>query len=149
MAKRMVRKYVYEGFGFPIVLNKVMLREFEGGWYPEIDHHDLALKTIKNLPLQHQRITGAQLKFIRHYFDMTLDKFAKDVVFKSKSDLMKLEKALKPKMTVSDEMMLRLYIHGKVSVKTQKDKAGFFKIYQKIRALKCFKKTSSGMYPKR
>ena len=73
----MVRKrYVYEGFGFPVVLRNVPMVKVRDDWTPKIDYNDLAVDVLQALTHKPWRLTGDEVRFIRLHFEMTLTQFA-------------------------------------------------------------------------
>jgi len=137
MKTKNIKKYKYEGFGFPIELRNVTMAQIDGEWHPKIDVRRVANTVIKELPLQKERLTGHQIKFIRAYFEMSLRDFAQEVVNESHTAVAKWEKfGNKPSnMDVNIEMMLRLYIIEKTSVVTKKQQQSFFELYKTLREM--------------
>ncbi len=134
MKKKICKKYIYSGFGFPLELEDVELVHFEGDWHPKLDHQALADKTIRDLALQETRYTGNHIKFIRQYFKMSLRVFATSVVNESHMAVSKWEKAA-DKITAMDvniELKIRLYILDKLESKTLKQKQQFHENYKAI-----------------
>ena len=68
MKNRIVKNFCYDGLGFPIDLAQVELIEMDGEWHPKIDVKTIANEAIEALAYQDGRLTGDQIKFIRHYF---------------------------------------------------------------------------------
>jgi len=135
MKTKTVKKFIYKGLGFPIELSDVKMVMIDAEWHPKIDVKKIADKAIKALALQKERLTGAQVKFIRSYFSMSLREFSKKVVHESHTAVNKWEK-YGDKATCMDEnieVMLRLYILNKVDMKTVKQKNEFYKKYQKVK----------------
>lgn len=81
MRKKLERKvqdqFVYEGFGFPVVLMHVPMVHVRGEWTPDIDLNDLSKRLLQVLPEKPARLTGAEVQFIRHSLSMTLEEFAR------------------------------------------------------------------------
>ncbi len=69
------KRFVYEGFGFPIVLLNVPMVKVRGAWTPQVDYNKLAREVLLALAHKPARLTGNEVRFIRHYFEMTLTKF--------------------------------------------------------------------------
>jgi len=80
MVQKLERKrqpsFVYEGFGFPVVLPNVPMVRSLGVWTPDIDYRKLARNVLRRLALHPTRLTGWEIRFIRHSMDMTLQEFA-------------------------------------------------------------------------
>lgn len=142
MKKKTVKKYTYEGLGFPIELTDVEMVHVDGEWSPMIDVRKVADTVIKLLPFQNERLTGAQISFVRSYFGMSLRKFASEVVKESHMAVSKWEKFgnKSTNMDANVEIMLRLYIYEKLCVNTAKDRSNFFDKYQVIKEVELLKK---------
>lgn len=69
-------QFVYEGFGFPAVLVDVPVIRVRGAWTPDVDLNGLARDLLQALARVRARLTGNQVRFIRHSFKMTLERFA-------------------------------------------------------------------------
>lgn len=80
MVQKLERKrqpsFVYEGFGFPVVLLNVPMVRSLGVWTPDIDYRKLARNVLRQLALHPTRLTGREIHYIRHSMDMTLEEFA-------------------------------------------------------------------------
>ncbi len=78
--KKLERKrqasFVYEGFGFPVTLRNVPMVRSLGVWTPDIDYRTLAREVLRLLALHPSRLTGQEIRFIRHSMDLTLEEFA-------------------------------------------------------------------------
>ncbi len=77
MKKKTEKEFVYEGFGFPVVLHNVPMVEVRGEWSPLIDLNKLMEVVLITLCHQMSPFTGGQIAFIRHYFEMTGETFGK------------------------------------------------------------------------
>lgn len=112
MKKKIVKNYVYEGLGFPINLSNVQMEEIMGQWTPVIDVEKISKETMLALAKQETRLTGNQIKFIRHYFAMSLRTFAQQVVSQSHTAVAKWEKFGDEitNMDINIEKIIRLYI---------------------------------------
>jgi len=144
MKSKKVKNFIYEGLGFPIKLHDVQMVKFDNEWHPKIDVRKVADKAIKDLVLQKERLTGNQIKFIRSYFSMSLREFAAKVVHESHTAVSKWEKSgnKATKMDQNIEVVLRLYIHEQVGLKTNEQESRFYKKYQAIKQI--FESPSSG-----
>lgn len=80
MVQKLERKrqssFMYEGFGFPVVLMDVPMVRSLGVWTPDIDYRKLGRDVLLRLALHPSRLTGQEIRFIRHSLDMTLEVFA-------------------------------------------------------------------------
>lgn len=75
MAKKAIKKYVYEGLGFPVVLKNVPTVEVRGEIVPHINFNALQKTVLLYLCYKHSPLTGNEVRFIRHYLEMTLAAF--------------------------------------------------------------------------
>ena len=69
------KRFLYDGFGFGLVLRNVPMIKIRGAWTPRIDYNKLARQVLLALAHKPARLTGSQIYFIRHYFEMTLKNF--------------------------------------------------------------------------
>lgn len=81
MSPKLERKrqasFIYDGFGFPVVLLDVPMVQSRGAWTPDVDYRKLAREVLKLLALHPARLTGREIRFIRHSMGVTLEKFAR------------------------------------------------------------------------
>lgn len=75
MKKKQLKKFIYSGLGFPIILKNVPIIEVQGELVPNINYN--ALQKVVLLYLCHKStpMTGNEIRFIREYFEMTLAEF--------------------------------------------------------------------------
>ena len=75
--KRRIRKsYIDYSCGFPISLVNVPEVFMLGEWVLDIDYNQLAKVVLRSLVFQAFPLTGCEVKFIRHYFEMTTGEFS-------------------------------------------------------------------------
>ena len=137
MNKKIVKKYIYNGFGFPVELHNIEMMKLEGKFHPNINVRKIAEVVIKSLISQKSRLTGNQIKFIRAYFSMSLREFAK-VVNESHMAVKKWED-FQDETTNMDrniEIMLRLHIYDRVVIKSKDNKNEKVEFYNKFVSLK-------------
>ena len=79
MNKKIIKKFIYEGLGFPYELHNIEMVEVNGKLHPKIDVKKVADSAIKSLVSQSSRLTGNQIKFIRTYFSKSLREFSEIV----------------------------------------------------------------------
>ena len=122
MKSKFLKKYIYQGLGFPIELQNVEMVRDENKLYPKIDVFQTSELAIKSLILQKSRITGNQIKFIRSYFSMSLRHFA-NIVYESHMAVKKWEMFGNETtaMDINIEIKLRLYIYNHIYIKKQND----------------------------
>jgi len=78
----------YMGFGFPIVLVGVeAVKSEDGSAFLDIPHQKLARNLFLAVLLKPAPVTGAELKFLRKYLDLTQEQFAKLIGTKSHSNV--------------------------------------------------------------
>jgi DNA-binding transcriptional regulator YiaG len=70
-------KLVYEGFGFPVALINVPMARARGAWTPDVNFNALSGALLEALARKPARLTGREVRFIRHSLSMTLEKFAR------------------------------------------------------------------------
>ncbi len=66
-----MKKLIYEGLGFPIVLKGVKTFQFRGETLPKINHRELEDMVFKALLRHPAHFSGAQLAFIRGYMNLS------------------------------------------------------------------------------
>jgi len=81
MVQKLERKrqpsFTYEGFGFPVILLDAPMVRSLGAWTPDVDYRKLTRNVLRLLALHPARLTGREIRFIRHSMDMTLEEFAR------------------------------------------------------------------------
>ena len=75
MKTKIQKQYIDNGCGFPVVLQNVKMVFVRGVWTPEIDYNLLHKSVLHALAHKSTRLTGNQIKFIRHSFNLTLVEF--------------------------------------------------------------------------
>ena len=137
METKTVIKYIYEGLGFPVELHDVVLVKVGKVWAPKIDVKKVSSDILKELPFQATRLAGAQIRFIRESFGMSLREFATKVVHQSHMAVSKWEKFdQKPtNMDAATEVILRLYVFHEVIAKKPNVEKKFMKAYEKISSM--------------
>ena len=73
----MLKQYEFCGFGFPILLLNVPLREARGEMILDVNYNALGKVVLEWLAHKSSPFTGKEIQFIRQSFDMTLPEFAK------------------------------------------------------------------------
>ena len=133
MKNKMINDYCYDGLGFPILIDKVEMVDYQGELHPKIDVKKVSDQDIKELAFQKTRLTGNQVKFIRSYFSMPLREFGSKVVHESHTAVSKWEKKEDKVTLMNDntEQVLRLYIIEQVISKTKTKQKLFFEYFQK------------------
>lgn len=80
--KKIRKKFLYEGFGFPVAFLNVPMVKIRGDWTPDVDYSEIAKGLLMMMAAHPTRLTGSKVRFIRHYFKMTLKQFADRFVVK-------------------------------------------------------------------
>jgi DNA-binding transcriptional regulator YiaG len=71
-----MKKLIYEGLGFSVVLKGVKTFQFRGETLPKINHRELEDMVFKALLRHPAHFSGAQLSFVRGYMKLSQKKFA-------------------------------------------------------------------------
>ncbi|PCJ64434.1 MAG: hypothetical protein COA73_03990 [Candidatus Hydrogenedentota bacterium] len=124
------RDHIYTGFGFKVKLMNAPMVEINGELMLDIDYNKLADALFESISEKSTRLTGAEVKFIRHHAGLTLEKFSKrfDV---SHPAVIKWEKQgdKSTNMTWAIEKDIRLFI-----LEISKAKASQYKtLYQNLK----------------
>ena len=117
MLQRKTQKtFTDHGFGFPVKLLNVPMVKVRGKWTPHIDYNVLSEAVLRVLSEKPVKLTGSEVRFIRQYFQLTLQQFANRFAV-SHAAVIKWEKTeAKPtNMAWSTEKDLRLFTLLRVS----------------------------------
>jgi DNA-binding transcriptional regulator YiaG len=73
-----IKKYMFNGFGFPVELTNVPAREVRGSIEPIINYKNLAIKVVTEICSDENSspLTGHQVFFLRNHLGMTLREFS-------------------------------------------------------------------------
>ncbi len=77
MERKIERQFIDYGCGFPVVLLNVPMIKVQGKWIPDIDYNVLEKSVLLDLCHKPFKLTGNEIRFVRLYFEMTLQAFAK------------------------------------------------------------------------
>ncbi len=77
MEKHKKETFVYEGFGFPILLVNAPLRLSSGEWVIDINFNKFRSDVLNELIHKQAGLRGAELRFIRKYMEMTTTELGK------------------------------------------------------------------------
>lgn len=115
MEKKIQKVFIDEGFGFKVrILNAPMIK-LRGEWTPNLDYAHLTKCVLHALCHKPGRLTGAEIRFVRLHFEMTLQAFAQRFCVTHVA-VMKWERA-KSKATSmgwATEKDLRLFVLSKL-----------------------------------
>ncbi len=120
------KNYVYNGLGFPILLKEAEFRKIRGEWLLKVDVKKVSDEVIRALPTKSAGLTGAEIRFIRTYFDLSKRALASELNV-SHTAVNKWESAEQDRAKIDShiEIMLRAYI--KIKLREDKDFSNFFK----------------------
>lgn len=77
MERKVKAQHIDYGCGFPVTLVNVPMIKIRGEWTPDIDYNVLEKTVLLMLCHKPFKLTGNEIRFIRMYFEMTLQAFAK------------------------------------------------------------------------
>ncbi len=124
---KIVKKFIYQGLGFPVILRNVLFHKVRKEWLPKIDVEEIARIVFEKLPSKPSKLTGNEIKFIRTYLGKSKTSFAE--IFKlSHTAVAKWEKAedLVAPILPAQEIVLRLYLEDNLNVSGRE----FYKTYK-------------------
>ena len=75
MKKKIIKKYIFEGLGFPVLLINAPLTYVQGEWILDINYNTLQIAALLRLCHKKSPLTGNEIRFIRKYFQMTTTAF--------------------------------------------------------------------------
>ncbi len=137
MKKRKIEKtYIYNGFGFPIVLQDVPMVEVRGIWTPEVNYNILQKVVLLALCHQSTTLSGNQVRFMRKYFNMTLDVFAKKFGVTHAAVLKWEKKGDNPaKILTGYEKEIRLFVLDQILSDAKEFRFAFRKVFEQSYAV--------------
>ena len=120
MEKKRVKRFIYEGLGFPIVLINITLVKKRDIWTPAIDYNKLQKEVLLALSHKPFSLTGNEVHFIRAYFEMTLEKFGQQFGV-THAAVLNWEKIRNKsaKINPTTELYIRLFILEKLKINNQ------------------------------
>jgi hypothetical protein len=120
MKKKVLEQFVDYGCGFPVVLRNVPMVNVQGKWAPDINYNELEKNVLLLLCYKNSKLTGNEIRFIRLYFEMTLQAFAKRFGVQHPT-IIKWEKFENSptNMTLGTEKDIRLFIIAHLSDKKE------------------------------
>jgi DNA-binding transcriptional regulator YiaG len=78
--KKTIKQYTFNGFGFPIELRNVGIKKTDlGEEYLDLDLKQLELDIVKKIIKSNRRLSGAMLKFLRVFSQLSLRQLAKEL----------------------------------------------------------------------
>ncbi len=130
MKRKIQKRFMDHGLGFPLVLENVPMMKVFGEWIPDINYNPLEEAMVEVVAQQTERLTGNEIRFLRLHFGMPLEALAK-LFAVTRQALMRWEKfGKKPTaMTWAIEKDLRLYALGRMGIRP----ARFMEAYERLR----------------
>jgi DNA-binding XRE family transcriptional regulator len=139
MKTKRIKRFIYEGLGFPVVLVDVSLVKKRDIWTPAVDYNKLQKSVLLVLTQKPIALTGNEIHFIRTYFEMTLENFGKHFGVTHAAVLAweKMDDKL-AKINPTTELCIRLFILEKLNMSNQVFREAFreFDIENLIKASK-------------
>lgn len=123
MSKTKTDTFVYHGLGFPIRLINVPMKKVFGEWALDINFNQLHLNVLLILVKKPTPLSGKEVRFIRHYLEMSTHTFSK-LFGVTHTAVLKWENEER-KMATGTEICVRLHVLDHLKV-TDKE---FRKIY--------------------
>ena len=77
MTERKTKTFIFEGLGFPVILENAPWKKVFGEWALDINLKKLQEVVLQNLINKSSSITGDELRFIRKYLEKTTAEFGK------------------------------------------------------------------------
>jgi len=124
--KKTQKNYLYNGLGFPIILKQAEFKMIAGKWLLKVDVKKVSDAVIRALPVKPAGLTGAEVRFVRTYFELSKRKFAEELNV-SHTAVNKWEAADQERAKIEShiEIMLRSYI--KLKLNEESDFSNFYK----------------------
>lgn len=76
MEKKVQKKYVDKGLGFPVILLNAPMIKVRGQWALHVNYNDYQRTVLNILARKTSRLTGSEVQFVRKYFVLTVRAFA-------------------------------------------------------------------------
>ncbi|MFI5344567.1 MAG: helix-turn-helix domain-containing protein [Chlamydiales bacterium] len=138
MIKHKVETFIYEDFGFPILLVNAPLRKSFGEWVIDIDFNKLRRDVLNYLLHKHASLTGAELRFIRKHLEMTTTEFGK-VCGVTHVAVLKWESG-ENRISPTTDLYVRLYVLQRLHAKNEE----FGKLFYEISVEQLLSKSDQG-----
>lgn len=126
MRERKTETFVYEGLGFPIKLIKCPMKKVCGEWVLDINLDKLQMDMLKALIHKPVPLTGAELRFIRKFLELSTTAFGK-LVGVSHPAVLKWEKN-QVHINPATEIYIRLHVLQTLRAKDRE----FRNLYEQI-----------------
>lgn len=129
MKEKKQNQFLYDGLGFPIILLNVTMIKIMGAWTPKINYNKLQKAVLFALAHKPATLTGNELRFIRQYFELSMEEFGK-ILGVSHAAVSKWEKKGNENahVDINTERFIRLFIVDKLKIGSVQ----FRKVYRKL-----------------
>ena len=118
--------FIYEGLGFPVLMANVPMKKVLGEWCMDINFAQLQRVALLMLAKKNAPLTGNEIRFIRHYLNMSVHKFA-EWLGVTHAAVLNWESEEK-KMNADTEINMRLHVLNHLKVTDRE----FRKIYNQL-----------------
>jgi DNA-binding transcriptional regulator YiaG len=127
-SKKVLKSHIDYGFGFPVQILEAPMRKFDGEWVLDLNFEKYERAVLLALSMKAVRLSGNEIKFIRHHFEMDLKSFGKRYGDVAHSAVIKWEKCgdEPTNMSWSTEKDIRLSIVDKLRPRV------FRKVYEEL-----------------
>lgn len=116
MNKKIVKEFIDNSFGFPILIINAPFIKVENEWILDISPRALELSVLRALAHKPVSLCGDEVKFIRQYFNFTLKAFAKRFDVSHPAVIKWESSGKKPtKMNWTTEKDLRLFVFSHIN----------------------------------
>lgn len=137
MKNKVIKQFLYEGLGFPIVLKNLPTIEKHGEVIPDVNFNQLQKAVLLSLCHKAMPLTGNEIGFIRKYFEMTLAQFGEKLGC-SHVAVLKWEKQgdTFAKIEPTTDVCIRLFVFSQLNSKS----VAFKQLYNELNIahlLKC------------
>lgn len=113
--RKIIETFIYNGLGFPIKLINTPLKKVFGEWVLDINLNQFQIAALRMLIQKATPLTGAELNFIRSFFELSIHAFAK-IFGVTHVAVIKWENE-ETRMNPSTEVCIRLYVLNRLQVK--------------------------------
>jgi len=118
--------FIYEDLGFPIRLFNAPLKKIFGEWTLDINLGKFQRDILRLLIYKSQPLSGAELRFVRKYFELTTKVFGKALGV-THAAVLKWESE-QGRVPTTTELCIRLFILDKLKAKNEE----FGRLYHKV-----------------
>ena len=110
----MARKaFQFNGFGFPVLLVNARTKVERGEVLPDVNYQEMERLLFETVIRKPDRLSGAEVKFLRHHLDMTQAEFSK---------LLKVERSLVSKWEARDLKATGMTAHAEIFLRLKLSK---------------------------